>query len=57
MPEYKLLEKSGLEHKPLFTVSVGIKNFEEVNGSGTNLKNAEENAALKLLSVLRKKIM
>ena len=33
LPEYKLLDKSGLEHKPLFTVSVGIKNFEEVNGS------------------------
>lgn len=54
LPDYKLLDKSGLEHKPLFTVSVSIKNFEEVKGTGTNLKNAEEKAALKLLSFLRK---
>ena len=57
LPEYKLLDKSGLEHKPLFTVSVGIKNFQEVNGTGTNLKNAEEKAASKLLSILKKKLM
>ena len=57
LPEYKLLNKSGLEHKPLFTVSVGIKNFQEVNGSGTNLKNAEEKAASKLLTILSKKLM
>ena len=56
LPEYKLLDKSGLEHKPLFTVSVSIKNFQEVNGTGTNLKNAEEKAASKLLSILRKKL-
>ena len=56
LPEYKLLDKSGLEHKPLFRVSVGIKNFKEVHGTGTNLKNAEEKAASKLLSILRKKI-
>ena len=56
LPEYKMLDKSGLEHKPIFKVSVSIKDFKSVTAIGPNLKNAEETAASKLLFILKNKI-
>ena len=55
LPKYKMLNKSGDDHNPLFTVSVNIENFETVCAKGGNLKSAEELAALKLLDILRDK--
>jgi ribonuclease-3 len=56
LPEYNILDKSGLEHNPIFKVSVSIKDFKSVTAIGSNLKNAEETAASKLLSILKNKI-
>ena len=55
LPKYKILNKSGDDHSPIFTVSVNIENFETVSAKGGNLKSAEHSAALKLLDILRVK--
>jgi ribonuclease-3 len=53
LPKYSILNKSGNEHKPIFEVSVYIKNNNIVSATGSNLKNAEEAAATKLLNILK----
>ena len=49
LPNYKILNTRGPKHKPLFNVSVKIKNNKYVEGSGLSKKEAEQNAASKLL--------
>ena len=53
LPKYTMINKSGADHLPTYIVSVSIKNINNVSAAGTNLKNAEEAAALKLLNILR----
>jgi dsRNA-specific ribonuclease len=53
LPKYNILNKSGNEHEPIYEVSVCIKNNNAVSATGSNLKNAEEAAATKLLSILK----
>ena len=49
LPIYKIISTRGPKHKPLFNVSVKIKNNKYVEGSGLSKKEAEQNAASKLL--------
>ena len=51
MPIYKLVEKTGSEHEPHFVVEVEIKDYT-AQGEGKNKKQAEQNAAQNLLSLL-----
>ena len=53
LPKYSILNKSGNEHEPIYEVSVYIKNNNIVSATGSNLKNAEEAAATKLLNILK----
>ena len=53
LPKYSILNKYGNEHKPIYEVSVSINNDNLVSAKGTSLKNAEESAASKLLSILK----
>ena len=53
LPKYNILNKSGNEHEPIYEVSVYVKNNNVVSATGSNLKNAEEAAATKLLSILK----
>ena len=53
LPKYSILNKFGNEHEPVYEVSVYIKNHEKVLATGSNLKNAEEAAATKLLTILK----
>ena len=52
LPIYKLIENSGPKHKPIFIVSVKIKNSKISHGKGLSKKDAEQSAATKLLSNL-----
>ena len=52
LPIYKLIENSGPKHKPTFKVKVKIQNAKMVSGSGLSKKDAEQNAATKLLKNL-----
>ena len=49
LPTYKLIKNSGPKHKPIFVVSAKIKNSKASHGKGFSKKDAEQNAAKKLL--------
>jgi ribonuclease-3 len=55
LPVYKLLENSGPKHKPIFKIGVRLKNSKLAKGTGSSKKEAEQNAALILLTNLNKK--
>ncbi|MCX8000855.1 MAG: ribonuclease III, partial [Leptospiraceae bacterium] len=52
VPIYKVLEEKGLDHKKEFLVEVKIESFS-AQGIGQNKKEAETNAARKLLEILQ----
>ena len=49
MAIYKLVESSGPKHKPMFRISVRLKNSEFVDGTGKSKKIAEQDAASKYI--------
>lgn len=53
VPTYQVLEEKGLEHKKEFVVEVQIEG-KKAQGKGQNKKEAETNAARKLLEILEK---
>ncbi len=48
-PVYKVLEKSGPDHRPLFVVEVSVADIGSALGTGKSKKDAERYAALHLL--------
>ncbi len=52
LPIYRLIGKSGYDHKPIFNISVDVDGIVEI-GSGKNKKEAEQDAARKALLKLR----
>jgi len=53
LPKYSMVDKSGPDHMPVFTVSVNINEKNAMLAKGSNLRKAEENAASKLLAFLK----
>ncbi len=53
LPIYKLVESSGPKHKPLFKISVRLKNTKLYEGTGDSKKKAEQSAAKKLLNSIK----
>ena len=49
LPIYKTIKKTGPNHNPFFQVTVQIENSKKYIGQGNSKKNAEQNAALKLI--------
>ena len=54
LPRYELIERSGPDHRPEFTVSVTVQGHEPVHGQGLSKQAAEKVAAEKLLTELQK---
>tara|TARA_X000000368_G_C22766002_1_gene594986 strand:+ start:29 stop:697 length:669 start_codon:yes stop_codon:yes gene_type:complete len=52
LPKYTFYKKTGPHHRPQFKTDVEIPNTKKVNGTGTSKKNAQQNAAHKLLRFL-----
>jgi ribonuclease-3 len=52
LPKYSMINKSGPDHNPVFTVSVSINEDNVKLGEGSSLRIAEEIAASKLLEFL-----
>tara|TARA_B100001063_G_C16733182_1_gene540475 strand:+ start:929 stop:1594 length:666 start_codon:yes stop_codon:yes gene_type:complete len=52
LPKYVFHKKTGLQHKPFFKTEVQIPNSKKITGTGTSKKNAQQNAATKLLKIL-----
>jgi ribonuclease-3 len=48
-PVYRILERSGPDHKPAFTVEVSLGSFAPVTAQGGSVRIAEKAAALALL--------
>ena len=49
LPVYTIQKQSGPQHSPVFKVDVKIKNSKKYYASGTSKKDAQQNAAKKLL--------
>ena len=54
LPIYNLVSSSGPRHKPKFTISVRLKDTKMYDGYGESKKQAEQNAAKKLLDSIKK---
>ncbi len=52
LPKYTFYKKKGPEHSPTFQTDVQIPNSKKIIGVGTSKKNAQQNAAKKLLQAL-----
>ncbi len=52
LPKYTFFKKTGPQHKPLFKTEVEIPESRKIIGSGTSKKNAQQNAAAKLIKIL-----
>ena len=53
LPKYNFHKKIGPQHKPFFKTEVQIPNSKKIFGSGSSKKNAQQNAAAKLLKILK----
>ena len=53
LPKYIFHKRTGPQHKPIFKTEVQIPNSKKVSGTGTSKKNAQQNAAEKLLKILK----
>ena len=52
LPKYSFSKKTGPQHKPLFKTEVEIPNSKRTSGTGSSKKNAQQNAAAKLIKIL-----
>ena len=53
LPKYTFHKKTGPQHKPIFKTTVEIPMSKKIVGTGTSKKNAQQNAANKLLQHLK----
>jgi len=56
VPNYTVVDRSGPDHKPTFTIRVTVEELGEALGEGTSKKEAEREAASYLLKALEKTI-
>ena len=52
LPKYTFFKETGPQHKPSFKTEVEIPNSKKIIGNGSSKKNAQQNAAAKLLKIL-----
>jgi ribonuclease III len=52
LPKYVFFKKKGPQHRPIFKTEVQIPNSKKIIGVGSSKKNAQQNAASKLLRIL-----
>ena len=52
LPKYIFFKETGPQHRPLFKTEVQIRNSKKIIGVGSSKKNAQQNAATKLLKIL-----
>ena len=52
LPKYTFFKKTGPQHKPLFKTEVEIPESKKIIGEGPSKKNAQQNAAAKLIKIL-----
>ena len=55
LPQYTLIDRSGPDHNPRFTIQVLVKGHPPFQGTASTKKDAEKDAALKALEGLKSK--
>ena len=55
LPEYKLIKKTGPSHSPFFIVSLKVLKMKLVKGSGDSIREAQKEAAKKILDLISDK--
>ncbi len=55
LPEYKLIKKTGPSHSPVFTVSLKALKMNLVKASGRSIREAQKEAAKKILDLINGK--
>ena len=53
LPKYKVFTKSGPKHSPIFKAEVEVNSQKKFSGTGSSKKDAEQNAAKKLVNYLK----
>ncbi len=53
LPKYSFYKKTGPQHKPVFKTEVDIPESKKVTGVGSSKKKAQQNAASKLIKILK----
>ncbi len=53
LPKYTFFKSSGPQHQPLFKTEVEIPEAKSIIGIGSSKKNAQQNAAQKLIKILK----
>ena len=53
LPKYSFHKKTGPQHNPLFKTEVQIPNSKKILGTGSSKKNAQQDAAKRLLKILK----
>ena len=53
LPKYTFFKKTGPQHKPLFKTEVEIPESKKITGEGSSKKKAQQNAASKLIKLLK----
>ena len=53
LPKYTFSKKTGPQHNPLFKTIVEIPESKKISGSGSSKKQAQQNAAAKLIKILK----
>ncbi len=53
LPKYTFFKKSGPQHKPSFKTEVEIPESKKIIGVGSSKKNAQQDAAAKLIKILK----
>jgi ribonuclease-3 len=53
LPKYIFHKKIGPQHKPIFKTEVQIPDSKKFSGTGSSKKKAQQNAASKLLRILK----
>ena len=53
LPKYTFFKKTGPQHNPLFKTEVEIPESKKILGAGSSKKQAQQNAAAKLIKILK----
>jgi ribonuclease-3 len=55
-PEYIVLDRSGPDHDPSFTITVNVEGLGKADGQGKSKKEAERMAAVRILETMNEKL-
>ncbi|MBL6785292.1 MAG: ribonuclease III [Rickettsiales bacterium] len=52
LPSYKIINQTGLDHKPIFTVQLSVRGYDSITTEASSKKEAEKELARKMIAIL-----